>query len=234
MITKPVRATPRGALVLSAASAAILLTLGAIPARALDEQSGEAKAIEACEKQLCMMLLQRKPTGADLKCQLTKTWQQSTIKEAESSAVKWGYGDARCSVDLDIMRAAIVSAMTSEAFTYEVPKHTAHCVVEQDGEVTKVTAKLAPKIVFKNGKAEKVWINLKDVDGPMSIKATIWTVARLADGVGLFHRQMIKSMNKFIEKGCAKKYPQIASAATLPATKDKAVKKAPKPAEPAK
>jgi hypothetical protein len=234
MITKPVRAPRRGALVLAAAGAAMLLTVGVLPVRALDEQSGEAKAIEACEKQLCTMLLQRKPTGSDLKCQLTKTWRQSTIKEAESSAVKWGHGDARCSVDLDITRAAIVSAMTSEEFTYEVPKHTANCVVEQDGEVTKVTAKLAPKIIFKNGKAEKVWINLKDVDGPMSIKATVWTVARLADSVGLFHRKMIKSMNKFIERGCAKKYPQIASAAALPATKDKvkkAVKAAPEPAK---
>jgi hypothetical protein len=240
MITKPVQARTCSALFVSAASAAMLLTLGIIPAHALDEQAGEAKAIEACEKQLCMMLLQRKPTGADLKCQLTKTWQQSTIKEAESTAVKWGYGDARCSVDLDITRAAIVSAMTSEAFTYEVPKHTANCVVENDGEVTKVSAKLAPKIVFKNGKAEKVWINLKDVDGPVSIKATLWTAARLADGVGLFHKQMIKSMNKFIERGCAKKFPQIASAAGLPAaTQDLAaakgkVKKAAKPAEPAK
>ena len=45
---------------------------------------------------------------------------------------------------------------------------------------------------------------------------------------------MIKSMNKFIEKSCAKKYPQIVSAAALPATKDK-VKKVAKPAqEPAK
>jgi hypothetical protein len=234
MIIKPVRAPRRGARVLSAAGAAMLLTLGALPAGALDAQSGETKAIEACEKQLCTMLLQRKPTGADLKCQLSKTWQQSTIKEAESSTVQWGYGDARCSVDLNLARAAIVSAMTSEEFTYEVPKHTAHCVVEQDGSVTNVTAKLSPKIIFRNGKAEKVWINLKDVDGPVSIKATIWTVARLADGVGLFHRKMIKSMNKFIERGCAKKYPQIASAATLPAaTKDK-VKKATKPTEPAK
>jgi hypothetical protein len=123
--------------------------------------------------------------------------------------------------------------MTSEEFTYEIPKHTAHCVVEQDGQVTNVTAKLAPKIIFKNGKADKVWINLKDVDGPVSIKATIWTVARLADSVGLFHRKMIKSMNKFIEWGCAKKYPQVASAA-LPTTKDK-VKKVAKPAaDPAK
>lgn len=234
MITKPVRAPRCGALVLSTAAAAMLLTLGAMPVRALDEQSGEAKAIKACERQLCTMLLQRKLVGSDLKCQLIKTWQQSKIKEAESSTVKWGHGDTRCSVDVNITRAAVVSAMTREEFTYEVPKHTARCVVEQDGAVTNVTAKAAPKIIFKNGKVEKVWINLKDVDGPVSIKATIWTVARLADGVGLFHRKMVKSMNKFIERGCARKYPQIAIAAALPATKDK-VKKAAKPAqEPAK
>ena len=234
MITKPVRAFKSGALVLSAAGAAMLLTLGVAPARALDEQSGETKAIDACEKQLCTMLLHRPTTGSDLKCQLTKTWQKSTIKEAESNSVKWSYGDARCSVDLNITRAAIVSAMTSDSFTYEVPAHTAHCVVEQDGEVSKVTAKLAPKIIFKNGRAEKVWINLKNVDGPVTVKATIWTVARLEDSIGIFHRQMIKSMNKFIEKSCAKKYPQIVSAAALPATKDK-VKKVAKPAqEPAK
>jgi hypothetical protein len=239
MITKPVRTPRRVALLLSAAGATLLLmTLGSLPVRALDEQAGEGKAIDACEKQLCTMLLQKKSVGSDLKCQLTKTWQQSTIKEAESNTVKWNYGDARCSVDLNITRAAIVSAMTSESFTFEVPAHTAHCVVQEDKEVSTVTVRLAPKIVFKNGRAEKVWINLKNVDGPVSVKATIWTVAKLEDSIGIFHRQMIKSMNKFVEKGCAKKYPQIASAAGLPASKETAlpaakekVKKAAKPAQ---
>jgi hypothetical protein len=240
MITKRVRASKRGALVLSASAATLLIAICHIsPARALDEQSGETKAIDACEKALCTMLLTKNPVGGDLKCQLTKTWQQSTIKEAESNAVKWGYGDARCSVDLNITRAAIVSAMTAEKFTYEVPAHTAHCVVEENKEVSNVTVKLAPKIIFSNGKAEKVWINLKSVDGPTSVKATIWTVARLEDSIGIFHRQMIKSMNKFVERSCAKKYPQIASAAALPAAKEpaaakKEVKKAVKPAEPTK
>ena len=239
MITKRLRASKRGALVLSASAVTLLIAICNIsPAQALDEQSGEAKAIDACEKQLCTMLLTKSPAGGDLKCQLTKTWQQSTIKEAESTAVKWGYGDARCSVDLNITRAAIVSAMTAEKFTYEVPAHTANCLVENEGEASKVTVRLAPKIVFKNGKAEKVWINLKNVDGPVSVKATIWTVARLEDSIGIFHRQMIKSMNKFVERSCAKKYPQLASAAALPAAKEpaakKEVKKAAKPAEPTK
>jgi hypothetical protein len=167
MLTKPKHAPKCGKLALSIAGAASLLVLSTLPLRALDEQSGEGKAIDACEKQLCTMLLQKKPIGNDLKCQLTKTWQQSTIKEAETNVVKWGHGDARCSVDLNITRAAIVSAMTSESFTYEVPAHTAQCVVEEDKEVSTVTVRLAPKIIFKNGRAEKVWINLKNVDGPV-------------------------------------------------------------------
>jgi hypothetical protein len=203
MITRRVRASKRGALVLSASAVTLLIAIGNIsPARALDEHSGEAKAIDACEKALCTMLLTKNPIGGDLKCQLTKTWQQSTIKEAESTAVKWGYGDARCSVDLNVTRAAIVSAMTAEKFTYEVPAHTAHCVVEENKEVSNVTVKLAPKIVFKNGKAEQVWVNLKSVEAPAAIELTVKTAAYLADTLGLFHKRMIKSINRYLERHC--------------------------------
>jgi hypothetical protein len=202
------------------AAAAITSVLAlATPLSALEEGKNEKQAIDACEKKLCTMLLQKEPKGEDLKCQLTKTWGKSTIKEAENASVKWSFGDARCSVDLNVMRTAVVSAMTSDKFVYEVPQHTAHCIVEQDGETSKVTATVAPKIIFKDGKAEKVWINLKNVEGPAGIKATIWTAAKLEDGIGLFHRQIIKSMNKFVERGCAKKYPQLASAAGLPLVK---------------
>jgi hypothetical protein len=218
---------PHKALFRGAATLLSIAMIAATPAWALDEQKGEQAAIDACEKKLCTMLLQKNPKGDDLKCELTKTWVKSTIKEAENGSVTWGYGDARCTVDLNVTRAAVISAVSGAKYTYEVPMHTANCVVEQDGQVSRVTAKLSPKIVFRDGKAEKIWINLKDVDGPGSIKATIWTAARLAD-IGLFHRQMIKATNKFIERGCAKKYPQIASAAGIP-VKEK-VKKA-KPEE---
>jgi hypothetical protein len=208
------------------------------PALALDEGATEKQAIDACEKKLCTMLLKKEPTGDDLKCQLTKTWTQSTIKEADNQSIQWGHGDARCSVDLNVTRAAVVSAMTSGSFTYEVPMHTANCVVEQNGELEKVTARLAPKIVFKDGRAEKIWINLKSVEGPLAIKSTIWTAAKLEDGIGLFHHQMIKATNKFIQKGCAKKYPQLlaSAAGTAPnaAPKDKPKKDKPAQTTPTK
>jgi hypothetical protein len=197
------------------------------PLQALDEQKGEEKGIKSCEERLCTMLVGKSPKGEDLKCELTKTWAQSTIKEAESRSLKWGFGDARCSVQLEVPRASVIAALTKDEFAFEVAPHTANCIVEQDGEVKTIKATLAPRIAFKNGKAEKVWVNLQSIKGPVGIKATLWTAASLSDSVGLFHRPMIKSINRFIDKYCPQHYPQLQQAS---AAKDGAAK----PASPAR
>lgn len=176
--------------------------LGVSAARALEEQRGEAAAIKACDQRLCAILVHKNPKGDDLKCSLTKTWARSKIKEADSQKLSWGFGDARCTVDINISRAVLVAAMSSEESKFRVPAHTANCVVEQDGKLEKVTAVLAPKIVFKNGSAEKVWVNLKSVEGPAGIRLTLQTAAQLADTLGLFHKRMIKSINRYIERHC--------------------------------
>ena len=216
------------------ATLAALLTalLGASSALALDEQSGEAKLIKSCEERLCTMLLRKDPRGDDLKCELTKTWAESTIKEAESHTLKWGYGDARCSVQLHISRATIVTALTAPEYAFEVPPHTADCVVEQDGDARTVKATLAPKITFKNGKAEKVWVNLKGIKGPVGIKTSLWLAASLNDNVGLFHRPMLKSINRFIDRYCPKHYPNAVQASAVPKGQEREV--ASKPAGPAR
>ena len=198
-----------------AAAAALLFALLA-PAHALDEQANETKLIKSCEERLCTMLLTKNPKGDDLKCELTKTWAKSTIKGAENHTMKWGYGDARCSVQLHIPRANIVAALTSPEYTFEVAPHTADCVVEQEGEAQTVKATLAPKIAFKDGKAEKVWVNLKSIKGPVGIKTSLWLAANLSDKVGLFHRPMLKGINGFINKHCPKNYPSAAHASALP------------------
>ena len=63
-----------------------------------------------------------------------------------------------------------------------MPPHTANCVIEQDGQLKSIKATVAPKIVFKDGRAEKIWINLTHIDGPASI--TGWLSAGRAT-----HRQ---------------------------------------------
>jgi hypothetical protein len=199
------------------ALAAVLL--GASAASALEEEKGEVAAIKECDRRLCTILLEKSPQGPDLKCALTKTWPRSKIKEADNQQISWGFGDARCSVDLDLSRATLVTAMTADRITVRTPRHTANCVVEQDGKPEKVTAVLAPKIEFRNGRAEKIWVRLKSVDGPTSISLTVQAAAQFADNLGLFHGQMIKGINRYIERHCPK---ALAIAATPPAEKDKA------------
>jgi hypothetical protein len=196
---------------LAAAAALAVAAMTPTDARALEPLRGEEAAIKACDKRLCALLVQKNPKGEDLKCALTKTWERSTIKEAESSKLTWGYGDARCSVDIDIGRAAILAAMTADSAKFRVPPHTANCIVESDGKLEKVTATLAPKITFKDGKADKIWINLKSVEGPTAIKATLYTAAELADRLGLFHKRMVKSVNRYIERHCPREFPEVAS-----------------------
>jgi hypothetical protein len=200
----------RWALPLATLSAAFLLVSGV---HALEEQRGEAEAIKACDKRLCTMLMQKNAKGDDLRCSLTKTWARSTIKEADSHKLSWAFGDAQCSVDINLSRARLVSALTDDHRKLRVPPHTVNCLVEQNGKLEKVTATLAPKIEFRDGKAEKVWVNLTDVEGPAGIKATMQTAAQLADTLGLFHRRMIKSINRYVERHCPKTFPQLVSTA---------------------
>jgi hypothetical protein len=212
------------ALALAVLAAGVLLAASAAmaPAMALDEQPGEEAAIKDCDKRLCAILLEKNPQGPDLKCPLTKTWARSKIKEADSQQLSWGFGDARCSVDINLGRETLVAVLTGERGTFRAPRHTAKCVVEQDGRLEKVTAVVAPKIEFRNGRAEKIWFRLKSVEGPAAITFTVETAAQLADTFGLFHRRMIKNINRYIERHCPT--TQVVAAKPAPAAKGKAAK----------
>jgi hypothetical protein len=224
MLRRAVRALTlaRGVTVLMAAVVPAAV-VAAPEAMAMEEQKGEEAAIQDCDKRLCSMLLERNPQGADLKCALTKTWAKSKIKEADSNKVSWGFGDARCTVEINLSREKMVAVLGEEGGTFRFAAHTAHCVVEQDGKLEKLTAVVAPKIVFRNGRAEKIWVNLRSIEGPSSITYTVQTAAQLADTFGLFHRQMIKSINRYIERHCPTTQA-VASKPPSPAAKDKTAK----------
>jgi hypothetical protein len=177
------------------------------------------------------MVLGRAETGPDLACDVAKTWDRDTLKKGDSSSVSWGFGDARCSVDLTLSRADIIGALTAPKYTIQIPEHEVHCIVEQDGKPKKVVVRLAPKLKFKNGKAEKIWVNLAGVDGPTAVTATVSLAASLEDSLGLFHRSMLKSVNKFLHTKCGERYYADGRPKEDPnAASETAAKKAPKPA----
>ncbi|WP_295559047.1 hypothetical protein [uncultured Hyphomicrobium sp.] len=187
-------------------SATCFALAAAAPVAALEEPPDELPALKACEKRLCTMVLEKKPVGDDLTCDIQKTWAKSSLEGGKSKGVSWGFGDARCTVDLKLQRSDIVAALTKPSHKVFVPAHQVKCVIERDGALKPLTARVAPKLEFKNGKADKVWINLEDIEGPEDVKSTVWTAAQLEDTLGIFHRPMIKSINKFLLKQCAQRY----------------------------
>ncbi len=186
--------------------AGLLACAAAAPAVALKPEKGEETSLKTCEESVCRIILGKEAKGKDPQCDITKTWSKETIKKGESSAVSWAFGDTRCRANLKVDRGAIVAALTRDKFTLRSEPQTVKCVVEQDGKLHDLTAVAKPKLKFRNGKADKVWINLETIEGPENVAGTIRTIAAMEDKLGIFHGALIKSVNKFIHKRCAKKY----------------------------
>jgi hypothetical protein len=179
--------------------------IGVEPSRALEQVANEREALKECEKRLCDIVVNKAPAGDDLSCRLSKTWQQSNIKEGvEKKKLAWTFGDARCSVELSAKRDLILDAVTKTEHALELPPHTVRCEIERGTDVTTINIQMAPKISFKNGSAEKAWLNVKSIEGPAVVRGAIWTAAQIEDNFGLFHGDLIAEINKFLQKSCPK------------------------------
>lgn len=199
---------------LKAQTAAYLLgaiTLGAIiqPASAIEAIKNEKAKLKTCEKKICRAIISRSAKNGPIACKLNKTWSKKKIKKgAGQKSLKWGFGDAQCTVDLKVNRKYISDAVTSKKYSLMMSDHVVNCVVETKDGVKPVRVVLAPKIKFKSGHAYKAWLKVKKVDGPGMIKGLVWTAARLEDSLGIFHREMIKAINKFMHTQCVERYSE--------------------------
>jgi hypothetical protein len=183
----------------------VLGTVGFTTGTAAVEPRADEKAkIKACEKSLCSLIVAKKPVTGNLQCALSKAWSKETMKEGSAKKLRWGFGAAKCDVDLQVPREMIVGALSAAEIKFTMPDHVVDCEVEREASVDKVRITLAPIIEFKNGKAKKVWVNVTDIKAPGMIKGVIWSAAQLQDSVGIFHRRIVKSVNKFIGKQCPK------------------------------
>ncbi len=191
---------------------ALALSIGSLgaPAFALDEIPNEEENLKACERNLCGMILSKDKAGDDLTCDISKTWAKEKIKKgAGTKSLSWGFGDARCTVDLKAKRDNIVSSLTDPEHTFKMESHTVNCLIEQKDEPTKIDVTLAPIVTFKDGKATKAQLNITKVEAPTVIKAVITGADWIEKNVGLFHSEMLEEINEFIEKKCKKRYPDL-------------------------
>lgn len=195
-------------------AAALSVSLLATPALALEERPNEEEDLKTCEKNLCAIILSKDTAGADLSCAISKTWSKDKIEKGANtkSGLSWGFGDARCSLDLTAKRDNIVSSLTKPEHKLEMQSHHVKCEIEQGEkrEVTTIDVDLAPRVTFKDGKATKAELNITKVEAPAVIKAVITGADWIEKNLGLFHGEMIEEINKFIAKKCPKRYPEMA------------------------
>ena len=193
----------------TAVTAVILAMVNVVvPAMALDKPADEKAKLKACEKQLCTIILKRRASGSDLACNIGRTWEKSKIVNGvRQKRISWSFGDAQCTVAVNMPRARIINALTKPRFDFQLAKHTINCRVEREEGVSDVTLNLAPKMAFKAGKVEKIWLNVSDINAPAFIKGALWTVSQLEANIGVFHGEMVDEVNEFIHQKCAKRYP---------------------------
>ncbi|MBL8564705.1 MAG: hypothetical protein JNM89_03205 [Hyphomicrobiaceae bacterium] len=201
------------------------IALHAAPARALEILPNEKAGREACEKRVCDIIL-KKTAGPPLVCNMTKTWDRDKIKKGSNKKrITWGFGDARCSLTLNLDRSLILPALTNDKYTLVFPPQTVNCLVEDEEKKAKPLVVIAaPKVKFKDGQAYKVWINVKEVEGEGLVKNLVWSVSKLADGIGIFHSDTVKSINTFVHKTCPDEHGKPVEAMAKPAAKGTAVK----------
>jgi hypothetical protein len=179
-------------------------------ALALDETKGERDRLEACERNLCGILVKREGTGSDLQCTLQKTWAGSKIKEGvEKKKLSWGFGDVRCAIDLTAKRQELLDALTKPEYEFKLATHTVNCDVEREKEVLKVSVALSPKFQFKDGKATKAWLGIGTIEAPAVVKGVIWSAAQLEDTFGIVHSDLLREINKFVYERCPRRIEEL-------------------------
>lgn len=175
-------------------------------ALALEEAKDEKERLEACEQDLCAIVVKREGAGSDLQCKLQKTWAGTKIKQGvEERKLSWKLGDLRCGVDLMAKRQDLVDALTKPQYELKLATQAVRCEVEREKEVVQVSVGLTPKLLFKDGKATTVWLGIGEIQAPAVVKGAIWTAAQLEDTFGVVHSDLIKEINKFVHERCPKR-----------------------------
>jgi len=184
----------------------VLALTGAISALTQPAAAGtaeEKQKLAQCAKEICGIIVSKNAKGPDVTCDLTKTWEKEDIQRgAESKSVTWGLGSAKCSAKVSIKRADIVAALTSPEIKFKFSKQPFSCEIGTDKYP--ISATLAPVLKFKDGTNIGASLRMDDIQGATLIKGVVWTAAALEQHLGIFEGDLVREVNRFIQKECPK------------------------------
>ncbi|KAI94650.1 hypothetical protein T281_09840 [Rhodomicrobium udaipurense JA643] len=184
----------------------VMIPLGlsmALAGAASAEDEGEKAKLSQCAKDLCSIIVSKDANGPDVTCDVTKTWQKEEIqKGAEQKKLSWGQGSAKCSAKVSVKRADIVASLTKPDHELKVEKQAVSCEIGESKYP--ISATLAPELKFKDGASTNAALHINDIQGATLIKGAVWTAATLEQNFGLFEKDLVREINRFVSKECPK------------------------------
>lgn len=169
------------------------------------EEKAEKEARRACKVDICRVLASKDPNGADISCDIVKTWREASITNMLGGQIDWPYGKAVCQSKLVLKREALAKAMSEAKYDVTLPTQKLSCTLAQkkDGEPYKVEVAIAPKVTFENGKAVGAQLNWGEASAPMLVYALIYAGTGLDNQTNVLGPQVVRMVNEFATKKCA-------------------------------
>jgi hypothetical protein len=166
------------------------------------EERAEREGRKACKIAICAAFRARTP-GADIACNVVKTWRKSQLDKYMSKAsTSWPWGKVRCTSDIKINRQMILDAMTKPVFDMKLDEHQVACTVDREQEPAAIKFSFTPKVRFENGKAVKASLNWGNVEAPTLVKGVMWTAKTTDNTFNVLQSTVVEDINEFITTRC--------------------------------
>jgi hypothetical protein len=168
------------------------------------EEKAERDQRKACKVAICSAFRSGKADGADVSCDVIKSWRKEQMTKLISKLkVSWPYEGVRCTSKVAMRRADLLKSMSEPKHELQLDTHAVACTVARDkDEPTKIAFDFAPKVWFEGGKATKAKINWGKIDAPTLIKSGMWTATAADNTVNILSGTLVKDINDFITTKC--------------------------------
>ena len=168
-------------------------------------EKAEKEARKACKIEICDILATKEPQGPGVACDIGWTWRAEELVDALDGRIDWPWGNAVCQSKMRLKRAPLANAMSTPRAAIEVDPQTVRCALHQKGgKPYVVTIDLTPRVTFKNGKATGAQVHWGDVSAPAAIYPLLYAATGLDNSTNVLGPEVVRQINKFIRKDCAK------------------------------
>ncbi|NJM34491.1 MAG: hypothetical protein HC850_07020 [Rhodomicrobium sp.] len=170
---------------------------------AIEPPLTDAERLRQCDRELCAIVNDPSQRSGALTCDIAQTWYKEEIAEAvKKGRLSWPFGDARCTMKVDIARASLAPAVTKPSYTAKAEPQPVACAVDTESGPYEVKANLAPVIEFEKGKVTSVDLGIRDIEGGALVRNVVWAAWKFESNFGFFQEDFVRLANKYIRKHC--------------------------------